>query len=718
MELQEYTFQNIFGTHTDQDGHPFDVCEIEIPIIQRDYAQGRSFSNVQRIRNRFLEALYNSITENKKMTLDFVYGEIDNQKFIPLDGQQRLTTLFLLHWYAAKKESVSETDYAFLKQFTYYTRPSSRDFCQELVRFTPSFETKLSDEINDQSWFQYQWNHDPTISGMLVMIDAIHDKFHDTINLWDALVVHPCLSFYFLPISKMGLTDELYVKMNSRGKPLTQFEHFKAEFETLIKEYNEKLSAEINRKFDIDWTDMLFPYRGDNCIIDDEFMRYFFYISDILFYQQYPELPLEQDEFILAKMLYGPNCQKQKENIDFLINAFDCWCHLEEGSIDAIFEKHLSSFEYQKGKTKIYQDNLNLFKQCCDNYRIYEGRNRKFPLNMTLLLYAFIIYLQNKQNISESDFRRRIRIVRNLIWNSQFEIRADGQRNNMPQLLAETKEIILYERISDGLGYNKNQKEEEQRKQNWLAAHPDDAEVLFHLEDHPLLYGCIEIVGLDHPQNFDKFRILFDNVENKILIHRALLIFDDYSQTTSGNVHYMGNKNDSTWRDLFHPSNKRGRFLNTSFALNSLLENITDFSDNGLQTLIDNYLAQPRHIYDWRYYFIKYSQTLHGNWGVSCLLNAPYDWYTLRQSTFRGYNWQSIARAVYQKDPDKFILGNWAYGQYEPLYIVSTDKKIIVTNNGYEIYEGDGTLIRSLDVPQDNNGIDTVDRVEYLIDNV
>ena len=258
MELQEYTFQNIFGTHTDQDGHPFDVCEIEIPIIQRDYAQGRSFSNVQRIRNRFLEALYNSITENKKMTLDFVYGEIDNQKFIPLDGQQRLTTLFLLHWYAAKKESVSETDYAFLKQFTYYTRPSSRDFCQELVRFTPSFETKLSDEINDQSWFQYQWNHDPTISGMLVMIDAIHDKFHDTINLWDALVVHPCLSFYFLPISKMGLTDELYVKMNSRGKPLTQFEHFKAEFETLIKEYNEKLSAEINRKFDIDWTDMFY----------------------------------------------------------------------------------------------------------------------------------------------------------------------------------------------------------------------------------------------------------------------------------------------------------------------------------------------------------------------------------------------------------------------------------------------------------------------------
>ena len=358
MELQEYTFQSRFKNRTDQAGWQF---KIEIPIIQRDYAQGRELANVQRIRNRFLDAMYKAITGRKKMILDFVYGEIENQKFIPLDGQQRLTTLFLLHWYAAKKEGVSDSDFAFLKQFTYYTRPSSRDFCDKLIDFTPSFDTKLSNEIKDQPWFQYQWKNDPTILGMLVMIDAIHEKFRDTNDLWDALAVHPCLSFYFLPISKMGMTDELYVKMNSRGKPLSQFEHFKAEFETLIKAYDEELSNEINRKFDLDWTDMLFPYRGANQIIDDEFMRYFFFVSDILFYQQYPEKPLEQDEFVLAEKLYGHDCLMQKENIDFMVSAFDCWCRLEEGTIDALFEKHLSAHKYQKGKNK----QKNYMEACC-----------------------------------------------------------------------------------------------------------------------------------------------------------------------------------------------------------------------------------------------------------------------------------------------------------------------------------------------------------------
>ena len=76
------------------------VSKIEIPMIQRDYAQGRKSSDVSKIRSRFLESLYNSLTQKKSIKLDFVYGEItDNNTLIPLDGQQRLTTLFLLHLY-------------------------------------------------------------------------------------------------------------------------------------------------------------------------------------------------------------------------------------------------------------------------------------------------------------------------------------------------------------------------------------------------------------------------------------------------------------------------------------------------------------------------------------------------------------------------------------------------------------------------------------------
>ena len=109
---------------------------IEIPIIQRDYAQGRT--DEKRIRDKFLDALCEVIKdETKSINLDFVYGEIKgegkNKKLTPLDGQQRLTTLFLLHWYLATKEDKLSKASEKLQKFTYETRVSSREFCKALT---------------------------------------------------------------------------------------------------------------------------------------------------------------------------------------------------------------------------------------------------------------------------------------------------------------------------------------------------------------------------------------------------------------------------------------------------------------------------------------------------------------------------------------------------------------------------------------------------------
>ena len=86
---------------------------VVIPMVQRDYAQGRTSIEVNRVRNRFLTAIKNYLLQPDSnyevMKMDFVYGETENiwsktetnklEKIIvtPLDGQQRLTTLFLLH---------------------------------------------------------------------------------------------------------------------------------------------------------------------------------------------------------------------------------------------------------------------------------------------------------------------------------------------------------------------------------------------------------------------------------------------------------------------------------------------------------------------------------------------------------------------------------------------------------------------------------------------
>ena len=71
--------------------------KIEIPIIQRDYAQGRK--DKVKVREGFLGALEHALDGNP-IELDFIYGSKNNDCLQPLDGQQRLTTLFLLYWHA------------------------------------------------------------------------------------------------------------------------------------------------------------------------------------------------------------------------------------------------------------------------------------------------------------------------------------------------------------------------------------------------------------------------------------------------------------------------------------------------------------------------------------------------------------------------------------------------------------------------------------------
>lgn len=211
--------------------------KVEIPIIQRDYAQGRI--DKKEVRQNFLRALFESINSNKPIKLDFIYGSVVNGSFQPLDGQQRLTTLFLLHWYAATKDlQLSSENKALLSKFSYETRITSRDFCLALVNnpiVVGADGGFLSEKIIDSNWFFLSWKKDPTIDSMLRTIDDIHLIFSGIHDLWSKLNSSESpVSFYYVELENIGLTDDLYIKMNARGKLLTAFENFKASFQKYI----------------------------------------------------------------------------------------------------------------------------------------------------------------------------------------------------------------------------------------------------------------------------------------------------------------------------------------------------------------------------------------------------------------------------------------------------------------------------------------------------
>lgn len=746
IDSKKYTLIDLFrGT----EGGGEALNGIEIPLIQRDYAQGRDMPKVEDIRRRFVGALREALINKEPITLDFVYGEIDNNRtLIPLDGQQRLTTLFLLHWYIARHEGVSEDKLDFLTKFSYATRYSAREFCKHLVSpdYQPDFNRfKLSEEITDQNWMPLDWENDSTISAMLRMIDYIHVMFNNSCNnLWPRLEAG-CISFYFLPIKQLGATDDLYIKMNSRGKPLTEFENVKAEWEASIRAISpsimpqqdaEQLQHRIEQKMDLDWTDLLWPYRNGQTgssaddVVDDKFIRYLRFLTDIIYYKDEELKKNSSDILSIVEDLFRDS-EKAPEHLEFIERGFDCWLHVD---IEHLFNTYLTTTPTASDPQKcVVAAPVNVFAQACYTYGDMNGRTRLFPIGRSVMLYAFLYYLQHKDTISDTQFARRIRIITNLIKQSEYELRED----NMPNLLRQTEYILTHGDVEEGyLSFNANQLAEEHEKAVWLQTHADKADTLCRLENHPLLQGAIRVIGLDHIDFTDRFYSLF--ACDHSLVNRALLSIGDYAllvnnrfQIGSGSADF-----DSSWRAIFSTS-QQGIAPKRDILL-ALLSQSQHFTNDMLQSVIDRYLRETRE-YDWRHYLVKYDAMRPERYGM-------YFWDEENPHEKRGYsilmmwteksisgrNYNIFLKALNDRllcdFPDLGIsLGEYAYsGDGSVLKLTFADKYLYFTDDKLKIChqtpDEQGHTTETIDmekpIPQTEQGIDLEDRVELAYEAV
>ena len=732
MSTTLHSFMNIFNSTFIDGDETVQLKKIIIPIIQRDYAQGRIDPEVNRVRSRFLDALYDAVVV-QPITLDFVYGDINEEGVMtPLDGQQRLTTLFLLHWYAAKKDGIQKDEYSFLRNFSYETRYSARYFCTELVEFMPSFDKTISKEIINQPWFPLDWKKDPTISSMLTMIDAIDERFKDVTGLWDRLKQSP-ISFYFLPIKDMGLTDELYIKMNSRGKPLSLFEHFKAELEKEMILVDSALAKKIIAKFDREWLDLLWRYRdgktgsSDDNTTDDEFLNYFRYICDVICYGlgESPQFR-SSDEFDLIQLYFSKDNETARENMLTLERSFDCWCNMPNYDTPRAFLESFMSSEHETGKIKVesrYRDKIDIFEDCLHTYSEMSGRQRLFPLNRFVMLYAINCYLQHAEEITEENFRRRIRIINNLLQNSEDEVADRIDRNRIPAILLETEAIMLNGEIDDTIDnhFNVNQTLEEKEKIEFLKEHPDMQEILFRLEDNDMLYGQVGIVGLDNLKLADRFGSLFRCSWDKI--DCALMALGDYGQMERNKwrYQYASSRNKLAWDELFHRSANAG-FENTAKILHNLLAVHEEFDDKKLDAITQEFIldCENKKVFPWNYYYVKYPEFRPGSFGKIAKVGDAGEQYIIdimqTKSQFSENTYDPFLMAA---DPDYVDREDKGQSlQYEEHYIFAQNDAFVVRDNEYE--EGDSDVCR-ITIKQNEEGVDIEDRIvrlkEYIREN-
>lgn len=592
------------------------VERIEIPIIQRDYAQGRESLAVARIRANFLDVLHDALTTGNPISLDFVYGDVVGGTLRPLDGQQRLTTLFLLHWYLAWRADRLDQEQGW-KRFEYATRPSARRFCACLVESKPPSGADLRAWFEDQHWFLHTWQHDPSIQAMLVMIEAIHWRFADAdcAVAWDRLVdaKQPAISFHLLPIEQMGLSEDLYIKMNSRGKPLTPFENFKARFEQVLEHSCPERVGEFAQKVDGTWADLLWPFRGDDDIVDDEFLRYFVFVTEVCSWHD-GEQP-SGDEETLAERVYGSDNAKAAAHLDFLIDTFDAWV---DADTDAVFSEtfaltptSLDSEDTSKVVLFGFQGStVNLFAECCQG----EVR-RSWP--RTLLLYAVLLHRLHETEA----FPRRLRMLRNLIEASSSELRAE----RMPALLADVRRLIVEGTLKGISGFNQAQVADEQLKVDLLSKSPALAQHVFHLEDHQLLRGCLAAFELDaavFERRARAFHDLFASPSLLPAITGALLAAGDYSQRINNRFWQLGSASErSQWREEILTGSSREHLADVRGPLGRLLDAVAE-RDGDLRLALESFTSEwldskdAETGLDWRWYFVRYAEMRAGRSGI------------------------------------------------------------------------------------------------------
>lgn len=514
-----------------------ELSGIEIPIIQRDYAQGRLSESS--IRNRFLKSIFTAMVKEEELELDFVYGSIktinrnDNKisLFMPLDGQQRLTTIFLLRWYIANKELDGEAlakERELLSNFSYSTRSTARMFCEKLSQI--GFEKNPVTEIVSAYWYHKSFELDPTVQGMLntladiqIHYNQLDEKTHQNLDK---------LKFYVLPLDGFDLSDELYIKMNARGKPLTDFENFKADWinwmkseeNSEVKLYNEEVKLgntdmpkylSIASQLDNYWTDIFWPVAKGNVKNEDK-------VVDMLFLRLIGRFCLNQ--FITTSQFRTQEIEKSGtfklfySNSDFLkYDSFDDYKSLLTIEKVNRLEKVLNAIHLNQNEIRAAIKPM------------WDAKYDWFLFDTGITQIQRILFFAIEEYLARNDFdKERFGDWMRIVWN----LIADPDIRSIAVMISTMKSIYLLanesSRINESLlneefeqhkdEFSKIQFEqllEEKLKLEKFAEH-DWKEIILELEGHPLFQGSIGFIINDNPE----LSLFKNRAKNALLMFR------------------------------------------------------------------------------------------------------------------------------------------------------------------------------------------------------
>lgn len=645
------TFQSEFGNG----------AKIIIPSIQREYVQPLNESIIK----GFIEVLVKAFLSGDHKDLNYLYGVDDEEGyFIPIDGQQRLTTLWLLHLYVAARLGMK-----LQVTIEYQTRDICGDFCSALSEKLVTIDFNkhcISEEIKDANWFIGCWIESITVKSILIALDEIHEILNnirtDFKTLWKNMNAGVESPVQFAFHNPKDLGKDIYVKMNSRGKVLTQFENLKAWLDDKLKSYCEHYdSHSFSRKFytewridiDNDWTDFFWRNRDISSAfpeeIDDAQLRLFYTIAYVFWAQKdikgrealnlNPDSNVKFDsEGVLSRMRNSsvdiPIYELNRLNIfneEILLFTRRVLNGLIK--IEPNLNNGIQAETDKENESKIFFWELPGKKLTFISQLLLSEKDEKIPFSKMVLAASVLFFAV--QNIDSKILLNWMRFARNIVNNTRID--SDNIHNVLSAFKKWAKELKLkgWDEFIEELGYataiDRKQIDEEKAKAKWIKEYAQCAQSLYKLENHRFFFGRISfLINYMHvlkankvDDSFAKLFVsysellssLFDDdgpnrslkLRDKHRFHRAILALSEYHGygVWSGANWFLSNNKES-WKEYIEDFNLDDNHIPHNIGIIRLINKLKDFNGD-YQIAIDTLINDTKiNVSDWRKELIDY----------------------------------------------------------------------------------------------------------------
>lgn len=543
MKAGKYSIKELFSNR--------DIEQIVIPEIQRDYVWGKK--EVEGLLNSIMEDYNNfkSMEETivqpnidleikkafddfykKQMyscNVGFIYAYNDPEytgKYFLIDGQQRLTTIYLLLLVLASKNMLFREKFEKIYMLSnspvidYRVRVASANFLKEVV---VNYVDK-DIQIEDQSWYYNEYKNDKTISSVISNLKIL-SEFIAANNLEDEEFINyvqEYIEFWYFDTNISEQGEELYIYMNARGEQMQENENLKADLlgKIKLKGLEAKSVSEIKNEWGTkweDWQSFFWRNRQNNANADKGFNEFINCIAGLENFLKDKGVTYKKEDFEEDKK--GKNNQFSYPDI---INSFD------ENGLQTILG-------YMEGVNYIFnEDNIKRFKNNYQNitwvdkclseilklinsnttnwFSDLKDSNRGLEHSRMVFFWSILHYMntRNKPSRSNDEIFRVLRV---------YYIRYKNYNRSVQSIDSDVRNINLYgpwkvvgipEENAKNFWYTEQIKPEEIYKFE---------ELIWSIEDHPLnLDGSdAQALNCSHLINFDDEPSLanLENIKSK-----------------------------------------------------------------------------------------------------------------------------------------------------------------------------------------------------------